>query len=44
MYSMIVDKDTLHLEVGLLAILLILKLDECILKTVTCPFVADYFA
>ena len=43
MYPMIVNQDSLHFEIGLFAILLVLELDECILQTVPCSLVSDHF-
>lgn len=40
---MIIDEDALHLEVCLFAVLLVLKLNECVLKTVSRSLVADDF-
>lgn len=44
MYPMIVYQNPLHFEICLLTVLLLLKFDECILKTVTGTLVPDYFA
>lgn len=44
MDAVVVNQNTLHFEVGLLAIFLILKLNKCILKTVAGPLVADNLA
>lgn len=41
---MVVDEHSLHLEIGLLAVLLVLKLDERILQTVTGALVSNDFA
>ena len=41
--TMVVDEDPLHFEICLLAVLLILEFDECILKTVSCTLVSDDF-
>lgn len=42
--TMIINQHALHLEVSLLTILLVLELDECILKTITGTLVPDYLA
>lgn len=39
--AMIVNQNALHLEIRLFAILLVLEFDECVLQTVTSPFVSD---
>ncbi len=44
MYAVVIYQHPLHLEICLLAILLILKLDERILETVTSTLVANDFA
>lgn len=44
MYTMVVNQDTLHLEVGLLAILLILEFDECILQAIASALVSNDLA
>lgn len=44
MNSMIIYEDPLHFEVSLLTGLLILILDESILKTIACAFVSNDFA
>ena len=44
MNAMIINQDSLHFEVGLLTVLLIFKLNKCILETVTGALVADDFA
>ncbi len=44
MDAVFVDKDTLHFEICLLAVLLVFILDECILKAVTGPLVTNDFA
>ena len=44
MYSVIIYQYALHFEICLLAILLILKLYECILQAVTGPLVSNNFA
>jgi hypothetical protein len=44
MDSVIVYQDSLHLEIGLLAIFLILEFNKCILQTVASSFVSDDFA
>lgn len=41
---MVVNQDSLHFEVGLFAVFLILELDECVLQAVPRPFVSDDFA
>ena len=41
MNAMLIDKHTLHFEVCLLAVLLILKLNKCVLKAVAGTFVAN---
>ena len=43
MYTVVVNQDTLHLEVGLLAVLLVFKLNECILQAVAGALVPDDF-
>ncbi len=43
MDSMVINQNALHLEVGLLTSFLILELNESILKTIACAFVADDF-
>lgn len=44
MDSMIVYQHTLHLEVGLFTVLLVFKLDECILQTVAGAFIPNDLA
>ncbi len=44
MYAVIVNQDSLHLEICLFAVLLILEFNECILKTVTGTLVSNDFA
>lgn len=44
MYPVIIDQDTMHFEVCLLAVLLVLELDERILQTISSTLVADDFA
>jgi hypothetical protein len=44
MYAVVVDKNTLHLEVGLLTVLLVIELDKCILQTVAGALIANHFA
>ena len=44
MYPMIIDQYFLHFEICLLAVLLVLKLDECILKTIIGALVPNNFA
>ena len=42
MYAMVIDENSLHLEVGLLAVFLVLEFDERILQTVTRALVSNY--
>ena len=44
MDPMIIDQHSLHLEIRLLAVFLVLELDKCILKAVSRTFVADDLA
>lgn len=44
MYSMIVDQDSGHLEVCLLAVFLVFIFNECILQTISCPFIPNDLA
>lgn len=44
MNAVVVDQDVLHLEVGLLAVLLVFKLDKGVLQAVAGLLVADDFA
>ena len=44
MYTMIVNQDSLHLEICLFEILLMLKLDKSILQTIASSLVSDDFA
>jgi hypothetical protein len=41
--AVVVDKHTLHFEIGLLTVLLIIELDKCILQTVTGTLIANHF-
>lgn len=41
---MVVNEHTLHLEVGLLAVLLVLEFDKCILQTVPSALISDHLA
>ena len=43
-YTVIVYQDPLHLEVCLLAVLLILELDEGVLKTFLGTLISNHFA
>ena len=43
-YTVIVYQDPLHLEVCLLAVLLILELDEGVLKTILSTLISNNFA
>ena len=43
MYSVVVDQNTLHLEVSLLTILLVLKFDEGVLEAVLGSLVSNDF-
>lgn len=40
-YPMVINQHPLHLEVGLLASFLVLKLDERILQAVACSFISN---
>lgn len=42
--AMIVNQHALHFKVGLLAVLLVLKFDECVLQTVARALVPNHFA
>ena len=44
MDAVIIDQNALHLEVGLFAVLLVLKLDEGILQAIARLLVADDLA
>lgn len=44
MYAMVVDKHALHFEICLFTGGLVFVFDECVLETIACAFVADYFA
>jgi hypothetical protein len=44
MYAVVIDQNTIHLEVGLLAILLIGVFDKGVLQAVTCTLVPDDLA
>lgn len=44
MDAMVVNQNALHLEICLLAILLILKFDKTVLQTVTSTLVSDDLA
>lgn len=44
MNTMVINKDPLHFEICLLAVLLILELDERVLKAVPCTLVSNDFA
>ena len=44
MNTVIIDQDSLHFEICLLAIFLILEFDKSILQTITGPLVTDDFA
>ena len=44
MNSMIINQNTLHFEICLLAVLLALELDKGILKAIASAFVANDFA
>ena len=44
MDAMIIDQDSLHLEIRLLAVLLVLEFNECILQAIFCTLVSDDFA
>jgi len=39
--SVVVNQNTLHLKVGLFASFLIVKLNKCVLQTITSPLVSD---
>ena len=44
MNAMVIYQYSLHLEIRLLAVLLVLELDECVLQTVFCALVPNDFA
>ena len=44
MDAVIIYQDSLHLEVRLLAVFLVLEFDKCILQAVFCALVANDFA
>lgn len=44
MDAMVVNQHPLHFEVGLLAVLLMLELDECVLQTVARALVPNHLA
>ena len=44
MDAVIINQDSLHLEIRLLAVLLVLKFNECILQAIFCTLVPDDFA
>ena len=43
MDAVIIYQDSLHLEVRLLAVFLVLEFDKCILKAVFCALVSNDF-
>ena len=44
MDAVIINQHSLHLEICLLAVLLVLELYKCILQAVICALVSDDFA
>lgn len=44
MYAVIVYEDSLHLEIRLLAVLLVFELNEGVLKTILSSFISNNFA
>ena len=44
MDAVIINQNSLHLEICLLAVLLVLEFDKCILKAVFCALVSNDFA
>ena len=44
MYSVVVNENVLHLEVGLLAVFLVLELNEGVLQAVSRLLIPDDFA
>lgn len=44
MDAVIIYQHSLHLEVRLLAVFLVLEFDKCILQAVFCAFVSNHFA
>ena len=44
MDAVIINQHSLHLEIRLLAVLPVLKFNECILQAIFCTLVSDDFA
>lgn len=41
MYPVVINQYALHLEIGLLAVLLVLEFDKGVLKAVACTLISD---
>lgn len=42
MDTVVIDQDSLHLEIGLFTVFLVFELDKCILKTVARTLIPDH--